>query len=148
MVPITVDTANRYLFVYTEISTNPKIKTFIQNRNFTQFRMDIKKITDFKPDTELRSENPFERTEIDRAKKRYDEPEAKKSKIVSSRAITMGGYITFGYWLNCSRVLTYSKTAFFARVLTYCFSRSNLKRNPLSSNVLICYYTTLATVLV
>ena len=85
MVPITVDTANRYLFVYTEISTNPKIKTFIQNRNFTQFRMDIKKITDFKPDTELRSENPFERTEIDRAKKRYDEPEAKKSKIVSSR---------------------------------------------------------------
>ena len=84
MVPITVDTANRYLFVYTEISTNPKIKTFIQNRNFTQFRMDIKKITDFKPDTELRSENPFERTEIDRAKKRYDEPEAKKSKIVSS----------------------------------------------------------------
>ena len=55
-----------------------------QNRNFTQFRMDIKKITDFKPDTELRSENPFERTEIDRAKRRYDEPEAKKSKIVSS----------------------------------------------------------------
>ena len=46
--------------------------------------MDIKKITDFKPDTELRSENPFERTEIDRARKRYDEPEAKKSKIVSS----------------------------------------------------------------
>ena len=45
--------------------------------------MDIKKITDFKPDTELRSENPFERTEIDRAKRRYDEPEAKKSKIVS-----------------------------------------------------------------
>ena len=47
--------------------------------------MDIKKITDFKPDTELRSENPFERTEIDRAKRRYDEPEAKKSKIVSSK---------------------------------------------------------------
>ena len=46
--------------------------------------MDIKKITDFKPDTELRGENPFERTEIDRARKRYDEPEAKKSKIVSS----------------------------------------------------------------
>ena len=46
--------------------------------------MDIKKITDFKPDTELRSENPFERTEIDRAKRRYDEPEAKKSKIVSA----------------------------------------------------------------
>ena len=46
--------------------------------------MDISKITDFKPDTELRSENPFERTEIDRAKRRYnDEPEAKKSKIVS-----------------------------------------------------------------
>lgn len=43
--------------------------------------MDIQKITDFKPDTELRGENPFERTEIDRAKRRYDEPEAKKSKI-------------------------------------------------------------------
>ena len=53
--------------------------------------MDIKKITDFKPDTELRSENPFERTEIDRAKRRYDEPEAKKSKIVSSG--TIGGHI-------------------------------------------------------
>ena len=49
--------------------------------------MDIKKITDFKPDTELRSENPFERTEIDRAKRRYDEPEAKKSKIVSLQTV-------------------------------------------------------------
>ena len=49
--------------------------------------MDIKKITDFKPDTELRSENPFERTEIDRAKRRYDEPEAKKSKIVSRKTV-------------------------------------------------------------
>lgn len=29
----------------------------------------------------MRGENPFERTEIDRAKRRYDEPEAKKSKI-------------------------------------------------------------------
>ena len=27
MVPITVYTANRYLFVYTEISTNPKSKS-------------------------------------------------------------------------------------------------------------------------
>ena len=60
--------------------------------------MDIKKITDFKPDTELRSENPFERTEIDRAKRRYDEPEAKKSKIVSSN--TIGGHtLDFFIWV-------------------------------------------------
>ena len=34
MVPITVDTANRYLFVYTEISTDSKIKRLTQNKGY------------------------------------------------------------------------------------------------------------------
>ena len=44
-------------------------------------KMNIGKILDFKPDTELRGENPFERTEIERQKKAYGEPESKKSKF-------------------------------------------------------------------
>jgi len=43
--------------------------------------MNIGKILDFKPDTELRGENPFERTEIERQRKAYGEPESKKSKF-------------------------------------------------------------------
>ena len=43
--------------------------------------MDIGKILDFAPDTELRGENPFERTEIERQKKAYGEPDSKKSKF-------------------------------------------------------------------
>ena len=31
--------------------------------------MDITKITNYKPDTELHNDNPFQRTEIERAKK-------------------------------------------------------------------------------
>ena len=42
--------------------------------------MDITNITNFKPDTELRGENPFERTEIERIKKQYEPPE-KRSKV-------------------------------------------------------------------
>ena len=44
--------------------------------------MDIGKILDFKPDTELRGENPFERTEFERARKGHDEPERKRAKFV------------------------------------------------------------------
>ena len=44
--------------------------------------MDIGKILDFKPDTELRGENPFERTEFERARKSHDEPERKRAKFV------------------------------------------------------------------
>ena len=44
--------------------------------------MDIGKILDFKPDTELRGDNPFERTEYERARKGNEEPERKRAKFV------------------------------------------------------------------
>lgn len=48
--------------------------------------MDITKITNYKPDTELHNENPFQRTEIERAKKarrefEQDGPDAKRGRI-------------------------------------------------------------------
>ena len=48
-------------------------------------KMDITNITNFKPDTELHNENPFQRTEYERAKKRHgdgDGPDQKRSRVV------------------------------------------------------------------
>ena len=47
--------------------------------------MDITNITNFKPDTELHNDNPFQRTEMERAKRRHgdvDGPDQKRSKTV------------------------------------------------------------------